>query len=147
MVSHLTEFWQLTDRTSDDIGDFLQGINRMTDSVITRNEFTLRNLKRIALSRTEPSSIRSRVVAVLFHSPLTVESAVRRQYIEHLDKLTGEIDTLILSSHLVEINLKQMSDLQFSSLILLMAIITISRNENRKCRADFGRGLAHIRVC
>lgn len=41
-------FWQLTDNTIDGIGDFLQGIDRMMDSAITRNEITLRNLEDIA---------------------------------------------------------------------------------------------------
>lgn len=111
MYGHLTQFWQLTDTTGEEIGNFLQGIDRMMDSVITRNELTLRNLRRLA--HASPPTIGAQVWAVLVHAPLTIDDAVRRQYIEHLDRLTGDIDVLILKSHLVELNLKDMSNIQW----------------------------------
>ena len=85
----------------------------MVDSAITRNEITLRNLKNIALKRAEPASIGSQVIAVLFHTPLTAENTIRRQYLAHLDKLTAEIDMLLLDSHLQDNNLKRMANIQW----------------------------------
>lgn len=113
IVGHMNDFWQLTDVTGEGIGDFLQGIDRMVDSVITRNELTLRNLKRIAISRSVSRSIASQVAAVLFHTPLTAVDAARRQYLQHLDSLTSDIDSLILEAQILDLNLKNMANLQW----------------------------------
>ncbi|ERF74876.1 hypothetical protein EPUS_03260 [Endocarpon pusillum Z07020] len=113
IVDHLTDFWQLTDNTIDGLGDFLQGIDRMVDSTITRNEITLRNLRNIASKRAEPASIVLQVIAVLFHTPLTAENAIRRQYLEHLDRLMAETDRLLLDSHLQDNNLKRLANIQW----------------------------------
>ncbi len=85
----------------------------MVDSAITRNEITLRNLKYIALERAASASIVSQVIAVLFHTPLTTENAIRTQYLEHLDKLTAEIDRLLLDTQLQGNNLKEMANIQW----------------------------------
>jgi hypothetical protein len=85
----------------------------MVDSAITRNEITLRNLRNIAFKRAESASIVSLFFAVLMHKPLTAEHAIRRQYLKHLDKLTAEIDRLLLDSQLQENNLKRMANIQW----------------------------------
>lgn len=85
----------------------------MVDSAITYNEITLRSLKNIASKGAGSDSIVSQVIAVLFHTPLTAENAIRRQYLEHLDKLTTEIDRLLLDSHLQDNNLKRMANIEW----------------------------------
>ncbi|KAF7502827.1 hypothetical protein GJ744_005020 [Endocarpon pusillum] len=113
IVYHLTEFWQLADNTIEGISVFLNGIDRMVDSAITRNEITLRNLKNIAFKRAESAGTVSQVFAILLHKPLITENAIRKQYIEHLDRLTAEIDRVLHDSRLQEINLKGMANIQW----------------------------------
>ena len=83
----------------------------MVDSAITRNEITLRSLRNIASKRA--GSIVSQVFAILMHKPLTAKNAIRREYLQHLDKLTAEIDRLLLGSQLQEKNLKRMPNIQW----------------------------------
>lgn len=86
----------------------------MMDSAITRNEITLHNLVDIAFKSAESASTVSQVFAVLLHKPLTAENAIRKQYLEHLDKLTAEIDRLLLDSRVQEDNLRGMANIQWN---------------------------------
>lgn len=112
-VSQLTNFWQLAQSTGDDIGNIVQGINRLMDSAITRNEIMLRKLHTFVASRGQSASLEWQLFAILFQRPLTLNQAIRQKYLNHLDKLTSMIDVLLARFQYIEIKLKDMFELQF----------------------------------
>lgn len=71
------------------------------------------------------------------HKPLTAENAIRKQYLEHLDKLTAEIDRLILDSRVQEDNLRGMANIQWNIYYVIVADNTRVTEQEQEIQGRF----------
>lgn len=112
-----TEFHQRARDAGVDVQRFFSHLGRTYDMAIGITAMTEKRLQEIQASEDHPSSnpsFVSQALTLFRPAPQDAHALVRSEYLSHLDRLKGTVDTLIAENHIVCGNLDSLENILYT---------------------------------